>query len=158
MPWKRLLVAGAVMVALAMFAGGCAAQRPQTAAIPAESQPTKSAASSETTAAMRQAVAADAGQIMADVDASSVKTSSNPFDYVDVSPRFNVLVARGMPAVPAIADEIEASKEDGLREYLLAIAATRIQGASGAATALVDRQGMGCAIPVAVTDHYPEVV
>jgi len=54
--------------------------------------------------------------------------SSNPYDYVGISPAFERLVGRGEPALEATASEIEASKENGLREYLLAIARQRILG------------------------------
>jgi hypothetical protein len=82
---------------------------------------------------MRAVVHADMNEVMSDVDAAmksdpAVGMSSNPYDYVGISPAFERLVGRGEPALDAIASEIEASEENGLREYLLAIAGQRILG------------------------------
>ena len=81
---------------------------------------------------------ADAARMMADIkaaedrgdviDGTPVGESSNPYDYVGVSPVFVKIVALGKPALPAIAAEILASKDDGLREYLLAAAGAQISG------------------------------
>ena len=71
------------------------------------------------------------------VDGVPVGQSSNPYDYVGISPVFIKLVALGKPAVAAIAAEIESSDENGLREYLLAAAGAQIDGdtpGSGAPT------------------------
>jgi hypothetical protein len=82
---------------------------------------------------MRAVVQADIAQVMADIDAaikdgSPVGLSSNPFDYVGISPAFGRLIERGEPALEAIATEIESSPENGLREYLLAMAGNGILG------------------------------
>jgi hypothetical protein len=82
---------------------------------------------------MRAVVHADMNEVMSDVDAAmksdpAVGMSSHPYDYVGISPAFERLVGRGEPALEAIASEIEASEENGLREYLLAIAGQRILG------------------------------
>ena len=45
-----------------------------------------------------------------------------------ISPAFRELVALGPAALPAIVAEIESSKDDGLREYLLAAAGAQIDG------------------------------
>ena len=87
----------------------------------------------ETSDGMRQSVRSDVAEIMSDVDAAMKSelagaSSSNPYDYVGISPAFERLVGRGEPALEAIASEIEASEENGLREYLLAIAGQRILG------------------------------
>ena len=92
-------------------------------------------------------VSADIDRIMADIKAAEkrgdvvdgvpVGQSSNPYDYVGISPAFTRLVALGTPALPAIAAEIEASDQNGLREYLLAAAGAQIDGdtpGSGAQT------------------------
>ena len=92
-------------------------------------------------------VRADIDRIMADIKAAEkrgdvvdgvpVGQSSNPYDYVGISPAFTKLVALGKPALPAIAAEIEASDQNGLREYLLAAAGAQIDGdtpGSGAQT------------------------
>ena len=71
------------------------------------------------------------------VDGVPVGESDNPYDYVGISPVFIKLVALGKPALPAIVAEIEASDDDGLREYLLAAAGAQISGdtpGSGAQT------------------------
>jgi hypothetical protein len=57
-----------------------------------------------------------------------VGQSSNPYDYVGVSPVYVQLVALGRPALPAIVAEIESSGHNGLREYLLAAAGAQIDG------------------------------
>ena len=89
---------------------------------------------------MRAAVRADITQIMSDIGEASaqdpaIAASSNPYDYVGISPAFDRLVARGEPALDAIATVIEASADNGLREYLLAIAGERILRADEGATA-----------------------
>jgi hypothetical protein len=73
----------------------------------------------------------DVSGIMSDIDGivnsdSDVKYSSNPFDYAQESPALDRLVAKGTPALPVIESEIRESKESGLDEYLLMIAAMRI--------------------------------
>jgi hypothetical protein len=71
------------------------------------------------------------------IDGVPVGDSANPYDYVGVSPAFTKLVSLGKPALPAIAAEIEASDQNGLREYLLAAAGAQISGdtpGSGAQT------------------------
>lgn len=88
----------------------------------AKTQPTPSDA-------MRESVRADIDQVMADIEADpNVGASSNPWDYVSISPAFPRLVKRGEPALEAIAIEIELSKDNGLREYLLAMAGNSILG------------------------------
>jgi hypothetical protein len=98
-------------------------------------------------AGMAPVVRADSARIMADIEAAEkrgavvdgvpVGESSNPYDYVGISPAFSGLVALGKKALPAIAAEIEHSDKNGLREYLLAAAGAQIDGdspASGAQT------------------------
>ncbi len=87
-------------------------------------------------AEIREAVKEDAQQIVSDIDEAMISDpriglSSNPYDYVGISPAFERLVERGRPALDAIASEIEDSPDDGLREYLLAIAGGRILGERG---------------------------
>ena len=122
---------------------GAAASTPEAAATKAAAQPATPGASPT----LRQTVHADIGRIMADIKAAEqrgdvvdgvrVGVSSNPYDYVGVSPVFVKLLALGKPALPAIAAEIEASHHNGLREYLLAAAGAQIEGdtpGSGAQT------------------------
>jgi hypothetical protein len=88
--------------------------------------------------AMRRTVHARIARIMADIDAAEkrgdvvdgvpVGQSSNPYDYVGISPAYVQLVALGPPALPAIVAEIESSSHNGLREYLLAAAGAQIDG------------------------------
>lgn len=100
-----------VSMSIVMLLAGCA-----------ETQPTPSDA-------MLESVRADIDQVMADIEADpDVGASSNPWDYVGVSPTFPRLIARGEPALEAIALEIEGSEENGLREYLLAMAGNSILG------------------------------
>ena len=83
---------------------------------------------------MRAQVQSDIAQVMNDIAAAEksnpeIALSSNPFTYAGISPALDRLVARGEPALESIAEEIEDSRENGLREYLLAIAGQRIMGA-----------------------------
>jgi hypothetical protein len=84
--------------------------------------------------AMRTHVRADIAQVMSDIATAekadpAIGASSNPFTYAEISPALDRLVARGEPALESIAEEIEDSPDNGLREYLLAIAGQRIMGA-----------------------------
>jgi hypothetical protein len=97
-------------------------------------------------AEMRAAVHADATQMMADIDAAQaqgtgVGLSSNPFSYVGVSPAWGRLVGRGKPALDSIVAEIESSREDGLREYLLALAGQSILGSQPPNTGVSSGKG-----------------
>ena len=134
-----------LVLAAAAFGAGCGTKTEQpatTASTPratgagtATPHPATAAAASPT---LRQTVHADSGRMMADIKAAEqrgdvvdgvpVGDSSNPYDYVGVSPVFTKLVALGKPALPAIAAEIEASDQNGLREYLLAAAGAQISG------------------------------
>jgi hypothetical protein len=121
----------AVMGALlAMSLGACAptagSGSNESSAPPA--QTAEASASHAASGSIDQAVRTDADQIASDIDSAPVQVqiSSNPYDYVGVSPAFKRLVARGRPAVESIAREIDRTGENGLREYLLAIAASRI--------------------------------
>ena len=51
--------------------------------------------------------------------------SSNPYDYID-NQYFNNIVGRGISALPIIIEQIEMSEINGLKEYILAIAAEEI--------------------------------
>jgi len=144
----------ALAFAVIATCAGCGSVAAPQASPPATSSPqaspskTPSAQTSVSQAsAMRKAVHADIARIMADIDAAekrgdvvdgvAVGLSSNPYDYVGISPVFVQLVALGKPALPAIAAEIESSKDNGLREYLLAAAGAQIAGdvpGSGAQT------------------------
>ena len=79
---------------------------------------------------MRALVRSDISQIMTDIDEdqTGVGASSNPYDYLGVSPAFGRLVDRGPDALDAIASEIAESEHNGLREYLLAMAGNSILG------------------------------
>jgi hypothetical protein len=82
---------------------------------------------------MRANVRGDIAQVMTDIAAAeeadpSIALSSNPFTYAEKSPALDRLVARGTPALESVVSEIEDSPENGLREYLLAIAGQRILG------------------------------
>lgn len=61
--------------------------------------------------------------------------SSNPYDYVKDSQAFVKLVAIGPPALEVMLDEFARSNEDGLREYVMAIASAAIMG--------LDEEGAG---------------
>jgi hypothetical protein len=57
---------------------------------------------------------------------SDTAYSSNPYDYIVNDNNFKKIVALGPDALIAIKDEIAQSKQNGLREYILAIAAEKI--------------------------------
>lgn len=69
--------------------------------------------------------------VMEEIDAMMEKNtmeygwSSNPYDYVN-NENFDNIVSLGIPALPVIVEEIEASEMNGLREYLFAIAVEEI--------------------------------
>lgn len=130
-------------------AGGCGSKDLPADQAPAEQSSTQPAASATREAAdpLRARVHEYAARMMADIKAAEdrgdvidgvpVGQSSNPYDYVGVSPMFVKIVGLGEEALPAIADEILGSKQDGLREYLLAAAGAQISGdvpGSGAQT------------------------
>ena len=82
---------------------------------------------------MRASVQSDIAQVMSDIAAAekvdpAIALSSNPYTYAKLSPALDRLVARGQPALESVVREIEASPDDGLREYLLAVAGQRILG------------------------------
>lgn len=126
------IVTGSLLLAVSLTATACAstprAHLNRSEASTPSVRATEVPASSAATRSIDQAVHADAEQMMSDIASAPIGTqaSSNPFSYVGVSPAFERLVARGTPAVEAIAREIERSPHNGLREYLLAIAASRI--------------------------------
>ena len=138
---KPILLLLAVLAAAALAPGcgssGGSATPPPTSAVVTRSatpQPKPSA----TKQSLRAEVHAYATRMMADIkaaekrgdviDGTPVGQSSNPYDYVGVSPVFVKLVALGKPALPAIAAEIMAGHDNGLREYLLAAAGAQISG------------------------------
>ena len=51
---------------------------------------------------------------------------SNPYDYVRDNQAFDRLTAYGLEALPYILEELEKSSDDGLYEYMLALAAEKI--------------------------------
>ena len=53
-------------------------------------------------------------------------SSSNPYDYIINSNEFNNLVEIGPEALDIIKQRVDESSENGLKEYILAIAAERI--------------------------------
>ena len=55
----------------------------------------------------------------------TIVMSSNPYDYIN-NQYYDKIVDLGSKALPVIKKEIEKSKENGLREYILAIAAEEI--------------------------------
>lgn len=109
----RFTLAIVVMIAAAVCLMACARQ----------DQPSK--------ARMKELVRSDIDRVMSDIDAAtkedpSIGLSSNPFDYVGISPAMQRLVDRGAAALEPIVEEIESSPDNGLREYLLAIAGRSI--------------------------------
>ena len=134
----------AVVVAATVAGCGPGSDHTASSSTPASAAaaPAASPASADQSAGgetdMRQQVRSDIEQIMADikaarargdvVDGVPVGGSSNPYDYVGISPAFTKLVALGKPALPAIVAEIEDSDQNGLREYLLAAAGAQISG------------------------------
>ena len=142
MPRVTVYIVGLVlMLAVAASCAGCGSTpgQPATASPPGTPTARPSAKpSADPAAAMRATVRAAAARIMSDIGAAEqrgdvvdgvpVGQSSNPYDYVGISPVFTKLVALGKPALPAIVATIESSSHDGLREYLLAAAGAQIDG------------------------------
>ncbi|PKM77276.1 MAG: hypothetical protein CVU90_08195 [Firmicutes bacterium HGW-Firmicutes-15] len=56
----------------------------------------------------------------------ATQLSSNPYDYTKDNMYFEKIVDMGYPALPLIEDYIQKSTQNGLREYLLAIASEKI--------------------------------
>jgi hypothetical protein len=52
--------------------------------------------------------------------------SSNPYDYTKDCPEYDAIVALGYEALPYIKEKVEKSENNGLSEYILAIAAEKI--------------------------------
>ncbi|MCL2507841.1 MAG: hypothetical protein FWF05_01555 [Oscillospiraceae bacterium] len=57
-----------------------------------------------------------------------LSASSNPYDYIVDNEAFENIVKLGKDAIPFLLEKISASKENGLEEYLLAIAVAKIAG------------------------------
>ena len=57
---------------------------------------------------------------------SPLAFSSNPYDYIKNNESFDNIVAIGADALPIIKKKIAESENNGLREYILAIAAEKI--------------------------------
>lgn len=55
-----------------------------------------------------------------------VGLSSNPYDYVKDNEAFNRIVDMGIEAVPVIEKIVQESKNNGLEEYMLVLAAQKI--------------------------------
>ena len=138
---KPTLLLLAALAALTLGAGcgssgGSATLPPATPAATASATPAPEPSAAKES--MRAEVHAYAARMMKDIKAAEVRgdvidgtpvgESSNPYDYVGVSPVFVKIVALGKPALPAIAAEIMASDDNGLREYLLAAAGAQISG------------------------------
>lgn len=51
--------------------------------------------------------------------------SSNPYDYIK-NEHFNNIIGRGINALPVLTSELNSSSENGLKEYILAIAVQEI--------------------------------
>jgi hypothetical protein len=138
---KPILLLLAVLAA-AMLAAGCGSPggsaTPPPAAPAATTSATPQPEPSATQQSERARVHSYAARMMTDikaaeargdvVDGTPVGESSNPYDYVGVSPVYVKIVALGKKALPAIAAEIMAGKGNGLREYLLAAAGAQISG------------------------------
>lgn len=52
--------------------------------------------------------------------------SSNPYDYVKNNNSYNQIVKLGVSAIPVLEQKINDSNENGLKEYIMAIAAEQI--------------------------------
>jgi hypothetical protein len=139
-----MLVRVTLAVSLLCLAAGACGSSGQAAGTTPPSSPSVAASEkaqpepADAGQSLRAEVHASAARMMADIkaaedrgdviDGTPVGASSNPYDYVGVSPEFVQIVALGEPALPAIAAEILASGKDGLREYLLAAAGAQISG------------------------------
>jgi len=153
-----LLVTAAAALALAVGCGSSGSSATPPPAAPAASgSAAPQPAPSVTKQSLRAEVHAYAARMMKDIkaaeergdviDGTPVGASSNPYDYVGVSPVFVKIVSLGKPALPAIAAEIMASGDNGLREYLLAAAGAQISG---------DTPGSGQAQPWSTGKEWAE--
>jgi hypothetical protein len=141
----RVVLAASILItvfATLQLAAGCGSSGDSATSPPAVPGATGSAAPQTGPSPSDQSLRADvhtyAARMMADIkaaedrgdviDGATVGSSSNPYDYVGVSPVFVQIVALGKPALPVIAAEIMASGDNGLREYLLAAAGAQISG------------------------------
>lgn len=55
--------------------------------------------------------------------------SSNPYDYIDdsrIKPMYQDMVSQGVDSIPLLIEKINNSSENGLNEYILAIAAEEV--------------------------------
>lgn len=69
--------------------------------------------------------------LMADIQTRAfanpaIAMSSNPYDYVQGSSDYARIVSHGYEALPVLSDMVGSSPENGLREYILAVAAEDI--------------------------------
>lgn len=62
------------------------------------------------------------------VNSSKKALSSNPYDYIKDSKEYKNIVAQGEKGIKEILAKFEDSKEDGLKEYIMAAAASEILG------------------------------
>lgn len=61
-------------------------------------------------------------------DKTDLSYSSNPYDYIEGNEYYNNILQLGVDALPLIIEEIEASDEAGLKEYILSCAVQDISG------------------------------
>lgn len=60
------------------------------------------------------------------IENPEMASSSNPYDYIKDNKNFDNIVQLGDDALPIIAQKIKSSNDNGLNEYILAIAIERI--------------------------------
>ncbi len=89
------------------------------------------AAFSLNTNAVAQKVDSNINELMGKItklqtENAPLASSSNPYDYIKDSIEFNNIVDLGPDALPIIKQRVDESDENGLREYILAIAAEKI--------------------------------
>lgn len=57
---------------------------------------------------------------------TELSTSSNPYDYIQDNPEFNEIISLGNDALPYLQERLSQSENNGLQEYIVAIAIERI--------------------------------
>jgi len=87
-----------------------------------------------TSPARRTTVRVDAAikQLDREIAKAPSGLTSNPYDYARSSPAFHAFSSLDRSAVPILAARIARSRQNGLREYLWALAAENLRSDNGA--------------------------
>lgn len=70
----------------------------------------------------------EVNRLLAEIMEKGPQSSSNPYEYIQNSSSFDQLVALGRPALEYMFELFQRSKDDGLKEYIMASASAKIMG------------------------------